>query len=66
MTQCGCSVSVPSVFTRPVFEVRQAREDGGDNVDMAYIHLCGNTSPQTSCACHPRIYLLDSIYNGLL
>lgn len=29
-------VSVPIVFTRPVFEVRQAKQDGGDNIYMAY------------------------------
>ncbi len=28
-------VSVPFVFTRPVFEVRQAKQDGGDNIYMA-------------------------------
>lgn len=28
----------PTVFTRPVFEVRQARQDGGGNIYMAHIY----------------------------
>lgn len=31
----GDLISVPYMFTRPVFEVRQAKEDGGDNIYMA-------------------------------
>lgn len=29
---------VPSVFTRPVAEVRQAKQDGGGNIYMAHIY----------------------------
>lgn len=34
--------SVPFVFTRPVFEVRQAKQDGGDNIYMAYYLIFAN------------------------
>lgn len=46
------------MFTRPVFEVRQAKQDGGDNIDMAYKSL-----PQflSENACHPHIYLVATL-----